>query len=327
MRIAILGGTAFLSSELTRQAVTAGHEVHILARGESGAAPDGVIWHRADRDAGAAALDGLAGEFDAVVDVTRQPHHAAWALEALAERAAHWTLVSSCSVYASHDVPERDESEELLEPLEPGRPMASMEEYGQAKVRCELEVLDAVQERAHLSRPGLLVGPGDPSDRFGYWPARLSRGGRVLLPRGERSSVQYLDVRDYAAFLLSAAERGVTGTLNAAGASRPWVDEMAEWLRLSGFDGGLTVAEDAWLEEQGVAAWAGPDSLPVWLPAGYEGFMTRTAERAWTAGLRQRPLAQTWADTLEWELSQGLDRERKSGLGASTEKRLLALLG
>jgi len=327
MRIAILGGTAFLSSELARQAVQADHEVHILARGDSGTAPEGAVWHRADREEGTAALDGLTGEFDAVVDVTRQPHHAAWALEALAGRAGHWTFVSSCSVYAAHDVPERDETEELLEPLAPAQPMASMEEYGPAKVRCELEVLGAFPERAHISRPGLLVGPGDPSDRFGYWPARLSQGGRVLLPRGERSSVQYLDVRDYAAFLLAAAERGVSGKFNAAGASRPWVDEVAEWLRVSGFDGELTVAEDAWLDEQGVPPWAGPESLPVWLPAGYEGFMTRTAAGASAAGLRQRPLAETWADTLEWERRQGLDRQRKAGLSAARERELLALLG
>ncbi|MDQ0709061.1 2'-hydroxyisoflavone reductase [Arthrobacter woluwensis] len=326
MRIAILGGTAFLSSELARQALAAGHEVHILARGESGAAPDGAHWHRADREAGTAALDALTGDFDAVVDVTRQPHHAAWALEALADRAAHWTLVSSCSVYAAHDVPEADETAELLDPLPAGTPMASMEEYGPAKVRCELEVLDALPERAHISRPGLLVGPGDPSDRFGYWPARLSQGGRVLLPRGERSSVQYLDVRDYAAFLLTAAERRLAGTFNAAGASRPWVDEVAEWLRVSGFDGEPAVAEDAWLEEQGVAPWAGPGSLPVWLPAGYEGFMTRTAAGAVASGLRQRHREETWADTLEWERRQGFDRERKAGLSAAREAELLGLL-
>ncbi|MFJ3956805.1 NAD-dependent epimerase/dehydratase family protein [Arthrobacter sp. NPDC090010] len=326
MRIAILGGTAFLSAELVRQAVEAGHETHVLARGASGAVPDGARWHRGDRDSGPAAFDTLHGEFDAVVDVTRQPHHAAWALEAVGARAAHWTLVSSCSVYAEHDRPGGDESEELLEPLAAGQPMTSMEEYGAAKVRCELEVLQSLGERAHVSRPGLLVGPGDPSDRFGYWPARLSQGGRLLLPRGEVSSVQYLDVRDYAAFLLRAAEQKLTGILNASGVSRPWVDEVAEWLRLSGFDGELTVAEDSWLEQHEVQPWAGPDSLPVWLPAGYEGFMTRTADGAFAGGLHQRPLAETWADTLAWERSQGLERTRKAGLSRDAEERLLGLL-
>ncbi|MDP5225644.1 MULTISPECIES: NAD-dependent epimerase/dehydratase family protein [Arthrobacter] len=327
MRTAILGGTAFLSAELARQSVDAGHETHVLARGSTASPPQGVHWHRADREDGPDALAALEGEYDAVVDVTRQPHHAAWALEALADRAAHWTLVSSCSVYARHDVPGADESGQLLEPLAPLQPVASMEEYGQAKVRCELEVLEKAGERAHVSRPGLLVGPGDPSDRFGYWPARLSCGGRVLLPRGETSRVQYLDVRDYAAFLLKAAEAGATGIMNAAGTSRPWAAEVTEWLRLSGFDGETVTAEDSWLAEQGVEPWAGPDSLPVWLPAGYEGFMARSTAAAETAGLCQRPLSETWADTLEWEQAQGLDRERKAGLNSGTEERLLAHLG
>ena len=123
-----------------------------------------------------------------------------------------------------------------------------------------------------------------------------------------------------------AAERRLAGTFNAVGASRPWVDEVAEWLRVSGFDGEPAVAEDAWLDEQGVAPWAGPGSLPVWLPAGYEGFMTRTASGAVASGLRQRPLEETWADTLEWERRQGLDRERKAGLSEAREAELLGLL-
>ena len=106
MRILVLGGTVFLSAEIARQALAAGHDVTCLARGTAAAPPDGATWLRADRSQGKAAYEGAAGSggWDAVVDVSRDPDQAREALETLAGSARHWTFISSCSVYADHSV-------------------------------------------------------------------------------------------------------------------------------------------------------------------------------------------------------------------------------
>ena len=122
-------------------------------------------------------------DWDAVVDVSWQPGQVRSALSSLADRARHWTYVSSCSVYAAHATPGADESAALLEPCDGEQ--ATIEQYGEAKVACELACRDALADRLHLSRSGLLAGPGDRSDRVGYWPGRFARGGEVLTPRDD----------------------------------------------------------------------------------------------------------------------------------------------
>lgn len=141
MRILILGGTAFLSAEIARQAVAAGHDTTCLARGSAAAPPDGSAWIRSDRSWGPEAYAGAGGQWDAVIDVTRDPAHATAALEALAGRSGHWTVVSSCSVYADHSVPGSDEGAALLAALGPASPLTA-ENYGEAKSAIERVTAD-----------------------------------------------------------------------------------------------------------------------------------------------------------------------------------------
>ena len=155
MRILVLGGTAFLSAEIARQAVDAGHDVTCLARGTAAEPPPGVNWVRADRAAGAGAYAGLDGGWDAVVDVSRDPTHARAALEALSAGSGHWTFVSSCSVYARHDQPGADETAALLPPLPRGTE-ASPENYGESKSAIEASTVEAAGEKAHIVRAGLI---------------------------------------------------------------------------------------------------------------------------------------------------------------------------
>ena len=323
MRILILGGTAFLSAEIARQAVTAGHSVTCLARGLAAAPPDGTAWLQADRAQGKQAYEKADGDWDAVIDVARDPEQARDALEFLAPAAAHWTTVSSCSVYADHSVPGVDESAGLLPPLAPGTAFAP-ENYGEAKSAIEHHATALAGAKAHLCRAGLIGGPGDGTDRYGYWPARFSRdSGPALVPDIGGSATQIIDVRDLAAWILEAAGLRITGALNAVGSVVPFEEYLDESKRLAGYGGRTLTVPEEWLVARGIAYWAGKDSLPLWLPPGHDGFASRSNDAAVAAGLTLRPWQETLRDTLDDERRRGLDRERKAGLSAETEKRLL----
>lgn len=332
MRILVLGGTAFLSAEIVRQAVVGGHRTACLARGTAGPPPPGAEWIQADRSLGANAYSGVAGEWDAVIEVARNPEFARDALTSLAGRAGHWTAVSSCSVYAGHSVPGAAEDAELLPPLPPGTE-STAENYGESKAAIEEATLAATQGKAHLCRAGLIAGPGDTSDRYGYWPARCARmtaaGGAqpILVPDIEKHPTQVIDVRDLAAWILFAAEQGISGALNALGEQVPFGGYFAAAREATEHSGPVVKASQEWLAEQGVGYWAGPDSLPLWLPPGHDGFMARSNNAARAAGLVLRPWQETLEDTLRDEHSRGLERPRKAGLAPATEARLLASLG
>lgn len=325
MRILILGGTAFLSAEIARQAAAAGNDVTCLARGTSGSVPDGVKWVRADRAAGGAAFADVPGPWDEVVDVSRDPVQAKQALEVLAGNAAHWTFVSSCSVYADPSVPGAAEDAALLEPLPPGQ-AGTPGTYGESKSAIEQMTLDAVGTKAHIVRAGLIGGPGDSSDRYGYWPARFASNTHpVLVPDIAEAATQIIDVRDLAGWILQAAGHGLTGSFNALGEVVPFGEYLEESVHASGTAHELVTVPEAWLVDQGVGYWAGPDSLPLWLPPGHEGFQSRSNEAALAHGMVLRPWRHTLMDTLADERARGLGRERKAGLSPGTERRLVAL--
>lgn len=322
MRILVLGGTAFLSSEIARQAVSAGHTVTCLARGSAAEPPSGVQWVKEDRSLGANSYEGVAGEWDAVIDVARNPVPAREALTALVDRTAHWTFMSSCSVYADHSTPGAAEDAELLPPLQPGTE-STPENYGESKSAIERATLEAAGGKAHVCRAGLIGGPGDASDRYGYWPARFARDNNpAVVPDIAHHATQVIDVRDLAAWILDAAERGVTGVLNAVGDPVPFGEFIEAAKSAAGYRGEVLSAPQEWLGDHGVDYWAGPDSLPLWLPPGHEGFCSRSNHAARVAGMATRPWQETLAATLEDERRRGLNRRRKAGLAPATEARL-----
>ena len=323
MKILILGGTAFLSAATARQAVARGHQVSCLARGTSGRPPEGVTWVRADRDRGAAAYADVAGDWDAVIDVGMQPDRIRTALASLGDRTGHWTFVSTASVYIDDQTPGQDESGALHPPLQAGS-FTDLEQYGPAKVACEQAVLDAVGDRAHLSRAGLIVGPGDVSDRFGYWPARFARGGRVLVPDALSAMTQLIDVDDLAAWLLDAAESEITGIFNAVGDPTPLGQVLDTVAEIAGDHDQRIAVDPAFLVDHGVGYWSGPNSLPLWLPDDYRGFGSRSNAAARAAGMRLRPLDEITGRALGYERELGLDRERRAGLPPDVESRLLS---
>ncbi len=322
MRILILGGTVFLSAELARQAVEGGHDVTCLARGTAGRPPAGVDFVQADRALGTEAYVGLDGEWDEVLDVSWRPDQVRDALAVLAPRSRHWTYVSSCSVYADHATPGADESAALLPALTANQRAEDF--YGEAKVTCEQLSRDAVGPRLHICRPGLIAGPGDVSDRFGYWLARFGRGhGPVLVPDAPAAMVQMIDVRDLAGWVLDGAENRLTGRYNAVGNIVPLTIVLGSAVDITGYCGRIYAADPRWLAESGVTPWSGPRSLPLWLPKGMEGFATRSAAAALERGLAPRPLDLTMADILADERARGLDRDRRAGLTADAEQELV----
>src|SRR5262249_20718024 len=199
MRLLILGGTQFLGRAIAAHACAAGHEVTCAARGISGPAPTGARFVKIDRDA-ADGLAPLTGEaFDAVVDVSRHPGQVRRAIAGLKHRAAHWTFVSTGSVYADSRTPgQRADTAPLKARTAPDVERGTEATYGHAKVACE----QSVGADAFICRAGLIVGPEDPTGRFTYWPARLARGGEVLAPGAPDDLVQFVDVRDLAQWIV-----------------------------------------------------------------------------------------------------------------------------
>jgi 2'-hydroxyisoflavone reductase len=324
-RFLVLGGTAWLGREVAEEALRSGHDVTVLARGESGAPPAGAHVVTADRSR-PDAYDEAAGEWDVVVDVARQPSHVRAAVAALGPRSGTWVFVSSCSVYAGHDQPGADESAPLLEACEVDED--GFETYGARKVACEQHVLASLADRALVARVGLIGGPGDVSDRTGYWPLRFARpatpDGSVLVPDSPLTT-QLVDVRDLAAWLVEAGARGATGVVNASGPTTPLAEHLATARRVAGHDGDVVPVLPQWLEDHGVAPWSGERSLPMWLPLPEcAGFMARDTSAVEALGLTTRPLEDTLRDVLEWELRQEPGRSRRAGLSAAVERELLA---
>ncbi|MCL3817082.1 NAD-dependent epimerase/dehydratase family protein [Aeromicrobium wangtongii] len=319
----VLGGTSWVGGCIAREALGRGHDVTCLARGESGQAPAGATFVRADRSA-PGAYDAVADRaWDLVVDLSRQPGQVRSAVAALGGRAGHWTFVSTGSVYADQSGP-LTEASPLLEPLEADE--ATPEEYGHAKVACEQAV--TTLPRHLVVRAGLIGGPGDRSDRLGYYVSRFALAGDqdVLVPDAANQPMQVIDVRDLAAWIVRSAERGATGIVHGAG-SRTTVGELiAVSAEVSGFTGRRVVPEVDWLHEHGVQEWMGPRSLPLWLPASHHGMGRMDDARAIGWGLVRRPLDRTLADTLADERDRGLDRPRAAGLSRAEELQLLAEL-
>jgi nucleoside-diphosphate-sugar epimerase len=298
MRLLILGGTQFLGRAIAAHACAAGHDVICAARGVAGAVPHGARFIRLDRDD----PDGLAPladeAFDAVVDVSRHPGPVRRAVAALKSRSRHWTFVSTVSVYSDNRTPgQRADTAPLRAPTAREIEHCTEETYGQAKVACE----QAVGANAFICRPGLVAGPEDPTGRFTYWPARLARGGEVLVGGTPDDAVQLIDVRDLARWIVLAAETRLTGTFDAVGPPMTRGEFLAQCADGVGAFCTFTWVDRAFLERHEIKRWSGPRSLPLWLPLpDFAGFNTRDTSPARAVGLTVRPLAETARDTLTW---------------------------
>lgn len=318
--VLILGGTGWLSGRVARRWVDAGASVSCLARGGR-AAPAGAALLVADRSA-PGGYDEISGrDWDEVVEVSSIPEHVADAVAAVGDRAGHWTYVSSLSAYAANDEPGADESAALSDPAQPGDEY----DYSRAKAAAEASVR-GLGDRSAIVRPGLIAGPGDPTDRFGYWVGRfaLAGDGPVLIPDAPHAAAQVIDVDDLAAFVVARGGDGWHGVANAIGDTMPLGDMLTLARDEAGHAGEVVAADEEWLAGQDVRHWAGPRSLPLWLPSDMPGFATRSNAAYRAAGGTLRDIRETLRRTLVDERVRGLDRVRTAGLARADELALLA---
>jgi 2'-hydroxyisoflavone reductase len=308
MKLLILGGTRFLGRHLAQQALGLGHRVTLLHRGLSGPTLFPEAEHLlADRDKDLSLLDGR--RWDAVIDTCAYfPRQVQQVGQVLAGQVGHYQLVSSISVYAQFAATGNDESAPLAVLEDPGTDAVTGATYGGLKALCEGQAQQAFGPRCLVNRPGLLVGPHDPTGRFTWWLQRLQAGGPVLAPGDPAAPVQFIDCRDAAAWMLLQAQAGTVGVANLTGPTRPLTmggflqavrDALAPEARLLWMD-------EAFLLDHGVTPWT---ELPVWLPQASAGLHRTVLRRALDSELQCRPLHETILDTARWDKAERAARQ------------------
>lgn len=350
LRILVMGGTGFLGPHFVEAARARGHRLTLFNRGKtaperfSGPEYADIEQLHGDRKTDLSALD--AGQrWDAVLDTSAYvPADVTRSARLLAPRVGQYLVVSTVSVYARNDLPGMDEDGELIRLPDPTVTEVTGETYGGLKALCEQAARAEMPGRVTVVRPGLIVGPGDTTDRFTYWPARADRGGEILAPGTPGDPTQFIDVRDLAAFLLHLLERRTIGTFNAdappgaltMGGLLDTCREVARRMNVMncittpcpqppGASSTVTWVPADFLERHDVQPWR---DMPAWIPAEgeYAGFGRTSTARAQAAGLGHRPLQDTVRDTLAWWRTLPAERHAKprAGLDAAKERAVLA---
>ena len=331
MKLLVIGGSRFGGRHLVDAARARGDQVTLFNRGQSAPGPRAGVEQRVgDRQGDLAAL--AEGEWDVVVDTCGYlPRDVERMADGLHGRVGRYVFFSSVSAYADARQP-NDEDAPLGSIADPETELIDGRTYGPLKALCEQAVSARFGEQALLIRPGLVVGPFDPTQRFTWWPARIARaadGQAVLAPGDPAAPVQFIDARDLAAFVLHAATAGRNGPFNVVCPPGRWQmgDVLQACAEAAGTQPRLKWASAAALQAQGVQPWI---ELPLWLPDDGEhaAFMQVPSTRALAAGLQVRPLAETVVDTLRWYRSLPPEQAAftKAGLSAEKEAAVLASL-
>jgi 2'-hydroxyisoflavone reductase len=329
MNILIIGGTKFLGRHLVDSALVRGHQVTLFNRGQTN--PNlfpNVETILGDREHDINKLSDRA--WDAVIDtcgyVPRIVRESGVGLEGSVGR---YVFISSISVYPDSILHKIgiDESDPIGKLEDETVEKISDETYGPLKALCEKTIMDLYGERGLVVRPGLIVGPNDPTDRFTYWPVCVAKGGDVLAPEKPEVTVQLIDVRDLSDFIIRLIEDEASGIYNATGPDYELTfDTMLKTCKqVSGSDANIHWASVEFLEQNKVAPWS---DMPVWVPDSeeYQGFSHVDVSKAIKAGLKFRPLEETVRDTLAWVNTRPTDHEWRAGLQSEREQELLSLL-
>lgn len=327
MNVLIIGGTRFLGRALVDAAVAQGHHLTLFHRGVTnpGLFPD-IETMLGDRDGDLVALSGR--KWDAVMDTCGYvPRIVSRSAEALSEQVGLYVYISSLSVYADVSQPGLDETAPVGRLEDETVEEITGETYGPLKALCEQVVTQTFPGRALIVRPGLIVGPHDPTDRFTYWPQRVSQGGEVLAPGRPERPIRFIDVRDLAEWIVRMAAAGKTGIYNADGPGVPQSmhDLLVTSRGVSGSTATFTWVEEQFLFDNRVEPWS---EMPLWVPEmepENAGFFAVRSDKAVSAGLRYRPVAETVQATLDWLTKLSPGREPRAGISRSREAELLAL--
>ncbi len=328
MRILFIGGTRFVGRHLVEAALARNHEVTLFNRGRSnpGLFPqvDTILGDR-ERD-----VERLNGHFwEAVVDTSGYlPRLVRLSAEVLKDNVTKYVFISSISIYKDFRKIGIDETypvgkieDETIEEI-------TEETYGPLKALCEQAVQHIFgPEQTLIVRPGLIVGPYDPTDRFTYWPIRVARGGEVLAPQKPEAATQFIDARDLAEFTIKLIEENASGIYNATGPDYELtIGRLLEVCKqVSGSNANFKWASLDFLNQNKVQSWS---DMPAWVPDDEEnaGFSRMDVSKAIQAGLKFRPLEETVRDTLAWAKTRPADHEWRAGLTAEREAQVLAAL-
>jgi 2'-hydroxyisoflavone reductase len=323
VKLLVLGGSKFLGRATVEAALARGHEVTLFNRGQTNPElfPEAEKIH-GDREHDLSALAGRT--WDAVVDPSGYVPGVVHASAAqLADSAGFYLFVSSLSVYAnrSKTMVEGNALEELGE-MPDDRLLEDFSNYGALKALAEHAVAETFPEAHANVRPGLIVGPHDPTGRFTYWPHRVARGGDVAAPAPQDDRVQFIDVRDLAEWMVRLCERRENGAFNAVNQSVAWSDLLETCRDVSSSDASFVWIDGKFLLEQGIEQWMG---LPMWIEdEADKGLHRADISRAAQTGLTHRPLAETIEATLdlaETTEAAGLSPEREAALLEAWEGR------
>ncbi len=325
-RLLILGGTMFLGPAVVEAARERGYVMTLFNRGKTNPQlfPDVEKLH-GNRDGDLKSLEGR--RWDVVIDTSGYVPRVVRDSATLLSAARQYVFISTMSVYSDNSKPGADETAPVGKLDDETTEKITGESYGPLKALCERAAEDAMPGRVTVVRPGLIVGPRDPSDRFTYWPVRVKRGGEVLAPGTPDDPVQFIDVRDLAAFVLTLIENRTMGVFNATGPDKTLtigtlLDTCKSTTRS---DARFTWCDAEFLAEQKVSPWG---DMPVWVPPAGEsaGFARSNVSKAVKAGLRFTPLTETVRDTLAWFETLPADRQAKlkAGIAPDREKEVLS---
>lgn len=321
MKILVIGGTRFVGRHFTDAALAEGHEITLFNRGQSNADLYPNVENLVgDREKDLSVLDG--GKWDVVVDTCGYvPRIVRMSAEKLADKVDKYLFISTISVYQK--MPERgmDENAPLLTLDDPTVEEITGETYGGLKVLCEQAVDEIFPGRALHVRPGMIVGPHDPTDRFTYWVVRNAQGGEILVPGNAERPVQFIDGRDLAAGTLKLINDGATGYYNATGPTQPltWAQWQQSCAAGVGTQPTFTYVGDEFPEAQGLNG----GDLPFWVPPDYENLFAVSVQKAVDAGFTYRPAEETVRDTYAWRGVTSVN-DLKVGLKSEREAEVLA---
>jgi len=327
MNFLIIGGTRFLGRHLVDAARARGHTVMLFNRAKSnpGLFPE-LETIQGDREHDIEKLSGRA--WDAVIDTCGYvPRIVRLSATGLERSVGRYVFISSISVFANFSKIGMDESDPVGKLEDESVEEITGETYGPLKALCEKTVQEMYGDRALIIRPGLIVGPNDPTDRFTYWPVRVARGGEVLSPDKPTAPVQIIDVRDLAEFTIHLIEENASGIYNATGPDYELTfGRMLETSKeVSGSDADFKWASVEFLNQNNVAPWS---DMPVWIPDTPEdaGFSRFDISKAIRAGLKFCALQDTVRDTIAWAKTRPAEYEWRAGLKPEREQELLKLL-
>jgi nucleoside-diphosphate-sugar epimerase len=322
MKLLFLGGTRFVGLHMVQVALDRGHEVTLFNRGKYNPTVFPQLESiKGERDGG---LDALRGrQWDSVIDVSGWvPRHVHDSATMLRDNVGHYCYISTLSVYADLTPRLIGEDEPLGQLDDESIEEVTSDTYGPLKALCERKADEAMPGRVLHLRPGIVVGPSDYTDRFTYWPRRVSQGGEVLVPGKGQEPVRYIDGRDLALFTIKMVEEGQTGAYNCIGPKELLTMRamLEECNKVTNSAAELTWVDAEFIKQQTVMPSL---SLPFWYEPNSLGHYMFDNSKANAAGMIYRPLSQTISELLAWDNTRHKDEKKNTGLQPEEEKALL----